>query len=468
MDMSTAAAEELAQRTILPTEVESAGRRSQIAAMDQLTAIFGGDAVKPPVPAPDHLYLTERPGKFAEIRAGVAYSDIAEVLQAVAAIEAKAASLGYRPQDQIGKITPVPGGYVARYPNNDIYVVPGQPAYEVHGDIRAKYMVLNGPAGPLGMPRTDESATNYRGGRYNHFAGGSIYWAPHTGPFAVRGKVRDRWAAMGWERSSLGYPVRDQHRMAVSQPKSGAIEWCVFENGAIAADSVAALPVPAVLQTPAELNNVSPSPAALTYTEVAAIVERYVRQEFHESPKNVGLHPGVQTIPVTDYEYDFWAAKPRSLGFVLRGFHDNGLLPDTHFKIHLSLRFHLAWPTGLYAEPTSKTLIAELTYLRVIADGGWPSGDVISGVRDGLHDAFFTADAAHPEVPLGAIFIATVPTGADPANGAINILDVIVTSAGDLQILVSPLTPPGSPAGIQWASARQNAAQTQLDSMKAA
>jgi hypothetical protein len=465
MDIHAAVAEELAQRTVLPTEIESAGRRSQIAALDQLALVLGGDPVKPPIPAPDHLHLTERPDTFAEIHAGLA-STIAEVLPAVAAIEAKAASLGYGPQNQIGKITPVPGGYVARYPNHDIYVVPGQPAHEVHGDIRAKYVVLNGPAGPLGMPQTDESGTPDGVGRYNHFTGGSIYWTPRTGPFAVRGKVRDRWAAMGWERSALGYPVRDQHRMAVNQPKSAAIEWCIFENGAIAADAMAGLPVPAVLQTPAELNNVSPSPALLTYGEIAAIVENYLRQQFHESPDNVGLHPGVQTNPVTGYEYDFWAAKPRSLGFVLRGFHDNGLIPDTHFKIFLGLRFHLVWPTGLYTEPTSKSLVAELTYLRVIADGGWPSGDVISGVTTAIHDAFFTADPAHSDVPLGAIFLATVPTGADPASGSINILDVIVTAAGDLQVLVSPLTPPGSPAGIQWASARQNAAQSQLDSMK--
>ncbi|MBB5871872.1 hypothetical protein F4553_005251 [Allocatelliglobosispora scoriae] len=460
MDIDAAAAEELARRTILQTEVESAGRRSQLAALGQLALVFGGDHIELPVPAPGHLHLTERPGEYAQIHAGLA-ATVAEVQQAVAAIEAKASSLGYRPEQQIGKITPVPGGYVARYPNNDIYVVPGQRAYEVRGDIRAKYLVLNGPAGPLGMPQSDENPTGYRGGAYNHFVGGSIYWAPHTGPFAVRGRVRDRWAAMGWERSSLGYPVRDQHRMAGS-----AIEWCVFENGAIAADATTALPVPAVLQTPAELNNVDPKPASLTYAEIASIVERYVRRQFHESPHNVGLHPGVQTIPVTGWEYDFWVAKPRSLGFVLRGFHDNGLAPDTHFKIHLSLRFHLAWPNGLYAEPTSKSLVAELTYLRVVADGGLPSGEVISGVTSAIHDAFFGGDAAHPELPLGAIFLAVVPTGANPATGSIDILDVIVTAPGELQLLVSPLAPPGSLPGIQWAAARQNIAQAQLDSMK--
>jgi len=38
-----------------------------------------------------------------------------------------------------------------------------------------------------------------------------IYWTPSTGAQLVHGALRDRWASMGWELSSLGYPVSDEY-----------------------------------------------------------------------------------------------------------------------------------------------------------------------------------------------------------------------------------------------------------------
>ncbi|HYO52734.1 LGFP repeat-containing protein, partial [Archangium sp.] len=45
-------------------------------------------------------------------------------------------------------------------------------------------------------------------GAFNHFEGGSIYWKNGLGVAAVFGAIRDKWASLGYERSSLGYPVR--------------------------------------------------------------------------------------------------------------------------------------------------------------------------------------------------------------------------------------------------------------------
>src|SRR5262249_42436113 len=39
---------------------------------------------------------------------------------------------------------------------------------------------------------------------------GSIYWTPGTGAHEVHGIIRDKWAALGWERSYLGYPITDE------------------------------------------------------------------------------------------------------------------------------------------------------------------------------------------------------------------------------------------------------------------
>ena len=62
----------------------------------------------------------------------------------------------------------------------------------------------------LGYPTTDETVTPVGIGRYNHFQHGSIYWTPLTGSYEVHGLIRDRWAALGWERSALGYPISDE------------------------------------------------------------------------------------------------------------------------------------------------------------------------------------------------------------------------------------------------------------------
>jgi len=39
---------------------------------------------------------------------------------------------------------------------------------------------------------------------------GSIYWTPQTGAHLIYGAIRAKWASMGWEKSSLGYPTSDE------------------------------------------------------------------------------------------------------------------------------------------------------------------------------------------------------------------------------------------------------------------
>jgi outer membrane protein assembly factor BamB len=93
-----------------------------------------------------------------------------------------------------------------------IYSTPTTGAHIVLGAIKAKWLAMGGPAGPLGYPATDETATA-TGGRFNHFSGlggnASIYWSPATGAHPVWGAIRNTWSATGWERN-LGYPVTDE------------------------------------------------------------------------------------------------------------------------------------------------------------------------------------------------------------------------------------------------------------------
>ena len=41
-----------------------------------------------------------------------------------------------------------------------------------------------------------------------------MHWTPRTGAHEVHGLIRDRWAALGWETSYLGYPTSDEFAVA--------------------------------------------------------------------------------------------------------------------------------------------------------------------------------------------------------------------------------------------------------------
>jgi len=114
------------------------------------------------------------------------------------------------------RITPDTVGRYNHFDGGDggsIYWTPNTGAWSVHGAIRGHWEALSWERGPTGYPLTDERTTPDGVGRYNHFTGGdgpSIYWTPATGAQLVHGAIRDRWASMGWELSSLGYPTSDE------------------------------------------------------------------------------------------------------------------------------------------------------------------------------------------------------------------------------------------------------------------
>ena len=76
--------------------------------------------------------------------------------------------------------------------------------------INGKYNALGGASGFLGSPTIAVSICPDGQGFFRHFQGGSIYWSPTTDAHEIHGLIRDRWAAMGWERSFLGYPTTDE------------------------------------------------------------------------------------------------------------------------------------------------------------------------------------------------------------------------------------------------------------------
>ncbi len=118
-------------------------------------------------------------------------------------------------------------GYYTHFQGGSIFWSGSTGAHIVWGGIREKWSALGWEQGRLGFPTTDETATPDGIGAYNHFQGGSIYWSPSTGAHSVWGAIRDKWTALGWEQSYLGYPTTDE----VALGDGGAFNH--FQNGSI-------------------------------------------------------------------------------------------------------------------------------------------------------------------------------------------------------------------------------------------
>jgi hypothetical protein len=343
-------------------------------------------------------------------------------------IQAKAAALGWVGAPN-GDVEAVPGGYRRSFANADILVGDSGIAYEVHGDIRAKYNMLGGPGGRLGLPVTDETGTPDGIGRYNHFQNdGSIYWTPSTGPMMVQGRVRTEWANQGWENGPMGYPVKDQQRMPALYPSDHPnLSWCLFQNGGLFAVAGAG----ATCVT-----------ADIPPDRLRSMIRSFFDPRLKAANSDLGLEAQTDLVAVSNWSYGFWAAMPRMLTFGLHGFHDNGVLPDTTFDLQIRLRFSTTWQAQ-FTYPSSLSLIVTLDWVHVHTSG-LGSGELADGLRDGVVGAFYRGgpDPAHPEVPDGAIFLTALPTGASQTgNGDLNVVDVLTTVQGGLQILLNPLPP---------------------------
>ncbi|GAA3995949.1 PQQ-dependent sugar dehydrogenase [Allokutzneria multivorans] len=94
---------------------------------------------------------------------------------------------------------------------DSIYWTPRTGAHGVSGAIRSVWSKTGWEVGSLGYPVTSELSAPDGLGRFNHFEkGGSVYWTPGTGAHPVYGAIKDRWKALGWERSYLGYPTSEE------------------------------------------------------------------------------------------------------------------------------------------------------------------------------------------------------------------------------------------------------------------
>ncbi|MEV0247746.1 hypothetical protein AB0H76_14225 [Nocardia sp. NPDC050712] len=106
--------------------------------------------------------------------------------------------------------TPTGSGRFVQFQNGSIYYSVGTDAHQIGGFIRDKWGQLGWENGLLGFPLTDEAA-GAKGGRYNLFPGGAIYWSSSTGAHAVWGSIRDNWVRAGADSGRYGYPTSDEY-----------------------------------------------------------------------------------------------------------------------------------------------------------------------------------------------------------------------------------------------------------------
>lgn len=136
------------------------------------------------------------------------------------------------PPDGIGRFnhfTGTPGTKAA-----SIYWSPANGAHSIWGSIRERWSQIGWETGPLGYPSTDELTAPDGIGRFNHFdKAGSIYWTPSTPASDVYGSIRVRWAALGWEKSYLGYPRSGEFGNSLGRRNDfqrGYIQWYSANN----------------------------------------------------------------------------------------------------------------------------------------------------------------------------------------------------------------------------------------------
>jgi hypothetical protein len=128
------------------------------------------------------------------------------------------------------------GGFWQRYQNGAIYYHPDTGAHWIRGPVYEKYLLLGAERGLLGYPLKDQDQNLSDGAQFAHFQRGSIYWTNSTGACEIHGAIRDRWVALGSGTSPLGYPKTDETAASDGEGRfnhfqRGSIYW-TFETGA--------------------------------------------------------------------------------------------------------------------------------------------------------------------------------------------------------------------------------------------
>ena len=120
----------------------------------------------------------------------------------------EAGVLGYPTSEKL----PAAGGSWQSFEHGYIVRTKDGKTFVVQGEIAKKYKELDGPAGDLGFPKSDEYAIP--GGAFSQFEKGNIYWSPKNGAHSIAyGAIFDQWGKDGYEQGKFGYPTSDMKKI---------------------------------------------------------------------------------------------------------------------------------------------------------------------------------------------------------------------------------------------------------------
>jgi uncharacterized protein with LGFP repeats len=98
------------------------------------------------------------------------------------------------------------GGCQQDFQGGSAYVTPSKGTFAVVGSYRGVYWAKAGQGGALAYPVAEKRCGLVGGGCQQDFQGGTIYFTPAGGTFAVQGALRDMYWAEAGQGGSLGYP----------------------------------------------------------------------------------------------------------------------------------------------------------------------------------------------------------------------------------------------------------------------
>jgi hypothetical protein len=139
----------------------------------------------------------------------------------------------------VSPASPIEGGLEQQFQGARMYYKNGDDnAHEVHGAILTKYLALGGPA-ERGFPVTHEtdvrkqigSGTRFSTiGKFSEFERCTIYWSSQTGAFEVHGDIRRKYLDMRGPAGELGFPTSDELNVPGT---SGAARFNTFQHGSL-------------------------------------------------------------------------------------------------------------------------------------------------------------------------------------------------------------------------------------------
>lgn len=154
-----------------------------------------------------------------------AYLVRAEILTTYANLGWEEGKLGY----PVGaEVTRSSGARSQSFQNGAIDWTASSGAHATVGAIRQLWQQTGWEKGVLGYPTAEELTGLALGGASQSFQGGTALWSSDTGAYYVKGAIRDKYRSVGWENSSIGYPVTNEH---TGQVRGGA--WQDFRNATI-------------------------------------------------------------------------------------------------------------------------------------------------------------------------------------------------------------------------------------------